>query len=438
MSSLLVRLVATSAAIAALSAGPVADTASATLGIAGRGNAAPTVAALDRVVAVAWGATAPQGSTDVYVAVSHDGARTFGPPLRVNDVDSPASVGGEQPPRVVLVPRGNNRPPTIVVVWTAKSSDGTTLLAARSENSGETFTRPRPIAAGPWPGNRGWESTAVDRNGHVMAVWLDHRELAGGGALTGMHHEGHGQSAAASNASPQRLDGAGRAQASKLYFSRVNDGSTARPIASGVCYCCKTAVATAADGSIYAAWRQVYPGNLRDIAFSASHDEGRSFTEPIRVSQDGWALDGCPENGPALAVSGRVVHVVWPTLVRAGTADGEESLALFYAASSDGRGFTTRRRLPTHGTPRHPQITALANGSLVVAWDEELEGGRRRVAAATVSAAGAAPQFTPLSLDDRIRGEYPVVAGLNDGAIVMAWVSGAIGQSVIRVAAVTR
>jgi hypothetical protein len=49
------------------------------------------------------------------------------------------------------------------------------------------------------------------------------------------------------------------------------------------------------------------------IAFTLSRDGGRTFASPIRVSDDHWVLDGCPENGPALAVdASRRVHLVWP------------------------------------------------------------------------------------------------------------------------------
>ena len=71
---------------------------------------------------------------------------------------------------------------------------------------------------------------------------------------------------------------------------------------------------------LYAAWRHVYPGNMRDMAFTVSRDGGATFAPPLRVSEDKWVLEGCPDDGPAIAVDGRShVHLVWPTLV-AGTA----------------------------------------------------------------------------------------------------------------------
>ena len=79
------------------------------------------------------------------------------------------------------------------------------------------------------------------------------------------------------------------AQKSGLYYAASAGGGRCPPeraLAMGVCYCCKTALAAGADGALFAAWRHVYPGNLRDIAFSVSRDSGRTFSAP-RARQRG-------------------------------------------------------------------------------------------------------------------------------------------------------
>jgi hypothetical protein len=162
------------------------------------------------------------------------------------------------------------------------------------------------------------ESIAVDPAGKTYALWLDHREMASA-PRSGEAHQ-HGP------------------QASQLFFAPL-DGSAAQSLTRGVCYCCRTALA-ASGGSVYAAWRHVYADNHRDIAFTMSRDDGRTFSAPVRVSDDNWAIDGCPENGPALALDRqRRVHIVWPTRV---DEKGSESLALFHASKSDGKTFTQR------------------------------------------------------------------------------------------------
>jgi hypothetical protein len=185
---------------------------------------------------------------------------------------------------------------------------------------------------------------------------------------------------------------------------------------------------------VYAAWRHVYPGNVRDIAFSKSADGGRSFAPPARISDDNWVLDGCPENGPAMVVDGtQRVHVVWPTLVPGTTPSREPTMALFYATSQDGRRFTNRQQIPTDGVPRHPQIALGNDGKLIVAWDEQAKGTRRvAMALGSVDAKGAA-RFVKQPIGDSLRAEYPAIATIDEGTIVV-WNSGAAGQTLIRTA----
>ena len=104
---------------------------------------------------------------------------------------------------------------------------------------------------------------------------------------------------------------------------------------------------------------------------------GRTFSAPVRVSEDQWEIHGCPDDGPAMTVDKRgTVHVIWPTVIGGGT--DEPQGALFYASTSDGRTFTPRVRIPTLGSPKpgHPQIVADDRGRLVVAWDEVIDGQR--------------------------------------------------------------
>ena len=149
-------------------------------------------------------------------------------------------------------------------------------------------------------------------------------------------------------------------------------------------------------------------------------------------------LDGCPENGPSLAVDARDrVHVVWPTLLPAADSTSEPTLALFYAMSADGRTFTPRARIPTDGVARHPQVALGSRDELFIVWDEQ-DGGTRRVAAARAEADGNDPvTFVRQPLADTGPAGYPVVASVSDAEIV-AWTSGSGASSTIRLTRVAR
>jgi hypothetical protein len=399
--------------------------ASATLGVPGRANAFVSAAAQDKFVSVVWAAATEGGATDVYAASSRDAGTTWTRPVRVNHSSGDARVSGEQPPRIALVKRAHGEP-SIVVVWTSPRPGGTRLLTARSGDGGRTFGRESIVPGSEAAGNRGWESTVVDAAGHVDAIWLDHREMAHG--RSDAPHE-HGA------ADRSTHDGVAMAQQSKIYFASLDRAVEPKAITGGVCYCCKTAIATALDGSLYLAWRHVYAGNIRDIAFTRSSDGGRTFAEPIRVSEDRWVLDGCPENGPAIAVdASRRVHIVWPTLVPELTRGSEPSLTLFYATSRDGRQFTARQQIQTEGVPRHVQIAIGSAGSApLVAWDEQVNGKRQVVfGRAAVDVQGTVRISREVANDDG-PAQYPAVAPMSNGFIA-AWTSGPSAASVIRIA----
>jgi hypothetical protein len=353
--------------VASLAGQPASFSAPVSLGVSGRSDSTPWIAARGSFVAVTWGASAA-GKSDVFLAVSRDGGATFGSPVQVNAVAGEARLGGELPPRVALTATRGSSTPTIAVLWTARG-DATHVKSAKSRDGGRTFDAPVTLQAAGAAGDRGWPALTFDQGGDVHAIWLDHRGLAAG--LTATGHAGH-QSGAA-------YDGVAMAQQSGLYYASVSGTRPSeRELAKGVCYCCKTALAAGPDGTLFAAWRHVYPGNLRDIAMTISRDGGRTFSAPARVSEDGWSINGCPDDGPAIAVEATGnAHLVWPTVIDGPTPQG----GLFYASTRDGARFTPRVRIPTLGgrKPAHPHIVADTSGRIFVAWDETI--GRQRIAA---------------------------------------------------------
>jgi hypothetical protein len=413
------------------------------LGVKGRGNATPTIAADGPFVAVTWGGTLPSGTTDVFTAVSRDGGRTFAAPVRVNSIEGDARLNGEQPPHVALVHR-TGREPAIVVVWTTKGANGTKLLQSRSDDGGRTFGSSALVPGSDAAGNRGWEAIAVDPGGRVDAVWLDHRELANDSTMATAHHDPAAAAATApARASDAKPDGVAMAQRSKLFFASLDGTAAPRAVTGGVCYCCKTALATGTGGWIYAAWRHVYPGNLRDMAFTLSRDGGRTFAPPVRVSEDKWMLEGCPDDGPSMAVDAKQrIHIVWPTLITDDSSPRaqrsprlnvvEPTIALFYAMSTDGKQFSARQRIPAEGLPHHPRIAVGPDGALTVAWDEAASGSRRIAAARGIADDGGRPRFRREALTTSGPAVYPALAVASDG-VVVAWTSGHSTASTIQV-----
>jgi hypothetical protein len=371
-----------------------------TLGVAGLSNATPSLAVTGSTIAAVW--TAGKGGiVDAYAAMSIDGGSSFSEPRRVNDQPGEVSANNEQPPRVVIAGSGTAR--IVTVIWSKRSDPAQkarqdVIRIAQSSDGGRTFSPARTIHDSKLSGARGWESLTTGPGGAVHAVWLDGRDA-----------DAKMSEAMATKRQPWQ----------EVYHATFTpDGHIVESqIASGVCFCCKTAVAVDGRGTVYAAWRHIFPGSIRDIAFASSSDGGLHFGPLVRVSEDKWEINGCPEDGPAMGVenSGRI-HIAWPTLV----SEGEPQKALFYATSVDGKAFSPRARVPTAGVtnPSHPQLTLTADGGSAIVWDEVLDGVRR-VSMSRVSPAGVFSR--PQVLSGSEPGSFPVTVRQPDGGYLVAW-----------------
>jgi hypothetical protein len=138
----------------------------------------------------------------------------------------------------------------------------------------------------------------------------------------------------------------------------------------------------------------------------------------VKVSDDRWMLDGCPDDGPAMTMDqANRLHIGWPTLVPDGPG-GRPTIGIFYAQSRDGRTFSRRERLATEGLPHHPQV--MINGErLFIAWDE-LKDGVRRIILASRPAATTSSSFTRTVVAEGPGLLYPALAPSGTGALV-AW-----------------
>jgi len=383
------------------------------LAIADATNAHVTLSAEGARVAVAWAVTT-EGGTNVYAAVSTNGGREFGAPVRVNDVDGDANANGEQPPRVVL--KGES----LAVVWVSKRSGTSMIRAAASADGGRTFSPARSISPSGLSGARGWESAAIADDGAVHAVWLDGRNAShpSASAPSGLRRD-----SAPSASRPAHQHGDMRQDIIHAMW-RGSEAPVETPVAANVCFCCKTAVASRGR-DVFVAWRHLFPGGVRDIALARSSDGGATFSEPVRVSPDNWKLDACPDDGPSLAIAADgEVRVAWPTLVQDA---GKPRMAIFESASRDGGAtFSPRVRVSTDGTSAsHPRIAIDTAGTRAIVWDES--NGEHRRAMIRAGGGPAAP------IETAGAASYPAIAATSEG-FVTAWTEQSAGKSVVRVA----
>ncbi len=333
-----------------------------TVAVPDRINQTPRLAVDGDTVAVVWTAVAPDGASDAYVSVS-DAGGAFTAPVRVNDVAGEVRPSEQQAPRVAV------RAGLIAVVWTSRRQNATEIRMATSTDHGGSFGASQRISPAAAPGTRGWASLTVDEERRAHIVWLDTRVAAASAATSEAAHAPATTDAHAGMSNMPSMPSTRQ----DVYSAIVSpDGSVQEQlVATDVCYCCKTAVVESGN-DYYAAWRDIYPNRMRDISVAKLTATGSPAR--VRVSEDRWQIDACPEDGPALAATrDGVVHVVWPTFVAAPDGKG-----VFFAETRDGQSFTPRVRLDDPAsTASHPSLAATSAGVLAAVWEEPADGGRR-------------------------------------------------------------
>ena len=128
-----------------------------------------------------------------------------------------------------------------------------------------------------------------------------------------------------------------------------------------VCECCQTAGAVTDDGPVVA-FRDRSPREVRDI--NVARLEGGQWTQPRPLHVDGWQIDACPVNGPALSARGRNVAAAWFA------APGDEGRAFAAFSSDSGRSWSEPIRLDDGASLGHVDIEMLDDGSAIASWVE--------------------------------------------------------------------
>ena len=274
----------------------------------------------------------------VYVASSRDAGAHFDPPAAVPADPVEIDDNGEARPTIVAAPDG-----TLVVAYAQRldRSYNGKIFISRSTDGGKSFSPPRPLLES---SSQRFAVLAATKAGRIYVAWLDKGNQAKAKAA-GEHYVGSGVAMAWSD-------------------DRGATFSGKRILIDHSCECCRVAMALDTDQQPVVAWRHVFGANLRDHMVAKLSPDGSTFSGG-RVSQDQWAIDACPHQGPALAVDAKGVwHVAWYTA-------GKARKGLFYARSADGgRSFSEPEKIGVADhVASHAQILA-SNGALYRAWKD--------------------------------------------------------------------
>lgn len=274
----------------------------------------------------------------VLVDFSNDAGKTFSAPVSVNAEPQPIKASGENRPGILV-----DRTGRIHVIYAAEGNQPMTLYYSVSSDNGHSFSTPAPLSDKAAEATSFQGRLALSPNGEVYAFWHDERDRTDW----------------------KQLGNAG-------YYTKLTapagTGFVAHKLSDALCDCCRIAMAFDSDNQPVVMARFIYPGGIRDHGLIKPQAEGKPAVS-WRVTFDEWAIEACPDHGPALSVSDDKYHIVWFT-------QGSVRQGVFYAVSSDhGQHFSTPLPLGNAGKlPSHPDV--LAKGPQVVVTWTEFDGSK--------------------------------------------------------------
>ncbi len=190
-----------------------------------------------------------------------------------------------------------------------------------------------------------------------------------------------------------------------------------------VCDCCQTSAAATDDG-VVVAYRGRSPAEVRDIYLARS--TGGRWSEPVLVHNDGWTINGCPVNGPAVDARGHEVVVAWFT---AATGHGQA----FVAFSRDGgRTFARPIRVDDGGCRGHVDVAMTGSGDALVSWTAFADAQSRFKVRRVDRDGGRSPAVAVSAITGDV---YPRMARGRD-EVLLAWSESTAGYAHLRAARV--
>lgn len=280
-----------------------------------------------------------EGKNMVKYALSKNGTIAFEKPREIKATEGCNDGHGQGMPRMIFKKDG-----TMIVVYHVKYPTPENRFAGKifytqSFDRGKQWTVPALLHSDTLQDNgHAFPALTLLPDGEVSAVWLD-----------GRNHLGYSE-----------------------VYTTVTEGKKGfgpdRKIGGAACQCCKLEYRTGPDNQVHVLYRAIIDDNIRDIVHISSKDNGKTFSEPVVISNDRWKIDGCPHQGPGMTFQGDSIAYIWYTM---GGGEG-----IFYCSSDkEGKMFSLRQNL---GKGRGPSITG-DNDKVMLGWEENLSQENRKL-----------------------------------------------------------
>jgi len=341
-------------------------------------------------------------STDLYVAISPDGGKTFNLPVKVNS--AAGVVWGQQVsrPRIVGTPNG-----TWHVSYAANDIHPTlnkTLLTthyARSIDSGQSFEAPRRLSAitdqdmsgvihGGFASAAAFGTITAAPDGSVHAYWIDTRHMkpdSDSGALYSVS---------------SRDDGATFAAERQL-------------IDTSVCPCCQLTAIANEKSEILLGSRRVEKDSFRPATIMTLSSKKDIAGERRSIGGAPWQIAGCPLKPTVIATRGKHVFAA----VHNG---GEATPGVILSVSNDsGKSFKSSDVVHTAAAVSDAPALAANDSRVLLAWHAKVGSASRRVFYRFYSLAGApTSDITELDTAPGVS-QHPMVTVKPNGNFQLVW-----------------
>lgn len=273
----------------------------------------------------------------------------------------------------------------VILGWIEPNPENTTVIfyIAESTDGGQTFGEPIQVhqSLGARPT---FIALAANVQGDIAASWLDNRAgIQQPFASVKLHNETEFRPEA------------------QVYASADD---------KGVCPCCPTATIITDDGRQVVAFRNQLEG-FRDIYAAERNltDETFGAAQSVRATPT-WKFDGCPHDGPTLAVAGESLYVSW--------MDASEGLTQCYVAARPLSGGAFGQPLPVNflqdrAAQGNAALASLPEGGTLAVWEE----ATRFFAGAEVES----PEAEEVAKDAASSHAHGESAGGSERSIQWAW-----------------
>lgn len=284
-----------------------------------------------------------------------------------------------------------------LITYYLKKSDAETyaydIFLKQSNDAGKNWNIENKLHSDTTKSEHGFVSLAPSKNNSFFISWLDGRNTKG---MDHGHEHGQGEGAMQIRVAEVKSDG-------EIQYEYELDSRT--------CDCCNTSTALTDDGPIVV-WRDRSDQEIRDIYYSKFKDGNWSKSKP--VFQDNWKINGCPVNGPKVAVQKNSIAVAWFT-----AADNNPKVNLSFSKDM-GDNFMEPIQINQGKAIGRVDLLMLDKETALISWMESSEN----LALMRMAKVGIAGKIEKIITVGEISGSrstgFPQLE-LVDGHVFMAW-----------------